>query len=671
MPRQDAQLGKSSRLIVVAAVCVFIAALYFGRDLLIPMALAILATFVLFPVVQQLEKWRFNRATATVMVVLLSLGVFAGIGYVVSSQAESVWKEEIPRARSNIHDKLGHVWAFFRPLEKATGELEQVVTAPPPTSQPTTKQSPAITGVPLAPHENIPGNLLSSPGSQLASKPGAPDDHSNQPGSDSGDENAVPVRVVTPQSPIAAMWEYLQTALGPLATASVVVVLIIFMLLGREDLRDRLIRLFGHGQLNLTTQAIDEVAHRITRYLVAQSVVNICYGLAVSGGLWLIGRLLGHASGGFPNVLLWGLLCAMLRFIPYVGIWIAMLLPVTVSFALFQGNSVFGATVAMFVTYELVVSQFVEPYVYGSSTGMSPLAVLLAAVFWTVLWGPIGLLLSTPMTVCLVVLGKYVPQLEFLNVLLGDEPVLEPPVRIYQRLIALDQEDAGDLLQQYLKEKSLEEVYDQILLPVLAMAERDRQHEELDEQREEYVHTGLRELIEELGEQAAAEAEAAPAGETAKQTTAPPAIRFKLPTDCRVSVYCLPARDEADELAAMMLVQLLNLRGYCAESISHEVLSGEMLELIEKNNTDVVVVSALPPTATSDARYLTKRLRARFPELPLIVGLWTFKTDLERARRRISRDESVKLVTTLAQAQEQIDQRAQHVTAVVGAGEHA
>jgi len=452
------------------------------------------------------------------------------------------------------------------------------------------------------------------------------------------------------------------TALGPLATACVVLVLIIFMLLGREDLRDRMIRLFGHGRLNLTTQALDEVAHRITRYLVAQSLVNICYGVAVGAGLWLIGRLLGHASGGFPNVLLWGLLCTLLRFIPYVGIWIAMLLPVTVSFALFPGNSPFLATIGMFVAYELVVSQFVEPYLYGSSTGMSPLAVLIAAVFWTVLWGPIGLLLSTPMTVCLVVLGKYVPQLEFLSVLLGDEPVLEPPVRIYQRLIALDQEEASDLIHEYLKQRSLEDVYDQILIPVLALAERDRQHEQLDDEREDFVHRGLRELIEELGEQAAtAQAKAASGDGTATSAAAPRSAHAMLPKDCYVRVYCLPAQDEADELAAMMLAQLLTLRGYCAEAISHDVLSGEMLELIEKNTADLVCISALPPTATSDARYLTRRLRARFPELPLIVGLWTFRNDLDRARLRISRDESVKLVTTLAEAEEQIDQRAHHV----------
>lgn len=675
MARREMPLGKASRPIVVAAVCVFIAALYFGRDVLIPIALATLITFVLFPLIQRLEQWRVNRAVATLLVVLLSLSVVAGIGYVVWSQAETVVTKEIPQARSNIQKKLGHVWGFFQPINRVTGEIEQAVSIPHASTQPAATQSSTSSGAPLM-DQHSPGETFGVPGPRDAHRVAPPGEQTAPVSAEPGDENAVPVRVVTPQSPLSGMWEYLAGALGPLATAGVVVVLVIFMLLGREDLRDRMIRLFGHGQLNLTTQAIDEAANRITRFLVAQSVVNICYGLAVSGGLWAVGRVFGRAEGGFPNVLLWGLLCTMLRFIPYVGIWIAMLLPVILSFALFAGNSVFIATVSLFVAFELVVSQFVEPYVYGSSTGMSALAVLISAVFWTALWGPIGLLLSTPMTVCLIVLGKYVPQLEFLNILLGDEPVLEPPVRIYQRLIALDQEEAAELIQQYMKEKSLEDIYDQILIPALAIAERDRQHEELDEERQEFVHKGMRELIEDLGEQAAAaRAEAAKAAAASGDLSPSDAnesgltrARTRLPKNCRVNVLCLPARDEADELAGMMLAQLLSLRGYCAEAISHEVLSGEMLELIEKNKADIVCVSALPPTATSDARYLTKRLRARFAAIPLIVGLWTFKSDLDRARKRISNDESVKIITKLADAQHQIDQLAQHFVAVAAAG---
>lgn len=671
MARRDVQLGRPSRLIVMAAVCVFIAALYFGREVLIPIALATLFTFVLFPPVQQLEKWGLNRPSATLLVVLFSLGVVGGIGYVVAYQAKQVAEVEIPQARTNIESKLGRLRSLFRPFAKVTGDLEREVSIP--ATQPAATRAAAVLTTPVDTTHKLDESF--GVGVRPASGAGYPPDQgAGQPMPSPGEENAVPVRVVTPSSPLTSILGYLQDfLLGPLVTTSVVVVLVIFMLLGREDLRDRLIRLFGDGQLNVTTQAIDEAASRIMRYLVAQTMVNICYGLAVSGGLWVIGRVFAHTEGGFPNWVLWGLLCGILRFIPYVGIWIAMVLPVALSFAMFQGNAVFIATTSLFVVYELIVGQFVEPSLYGSSTGMSALAVLIAAVFWTALWGPIGLLLSTPMTVCLIVLGKYVPQMEFLNILLSDEPVLEPPMRIYQRLIALDQEEAAELVQQYLKERSLEEVYDQMFMPVLAMAERDRQHEQLDEQRREFVHKGMRELIDELGEQAAAGAEAQQnsAEAPASHATAVLLSRWRLPKDCKVSVACLPARDEADELAGMMLAQLLTLRGYRAEGVSHESLSGEMLEQIEKNKIDIVCISALPPTATSDARYLTKRLRAKFPGLPLIVGLWTYKSDMARARQRISRDDAVQVVASLAAAQECIDQLAQQVAAAAAASASA
>jgi len=666
MRRRDVQLGRPSRLIVLAAICVFVAALYFGRDVLIPIALATLFTFVLFPLVQRLEKWGLNRATATMLVVLLALAAVGGIAYVVAYQVKLVAEVELPQAGTNIENKLGRLRSVFRPISKVTNDLEREVTTPGATSQPAATQPSGVSTAPLARPDRLDETFGVGTARRVPGAARAIDEGTVQPTTAPSDEYAVPVRVVTPASPLASILGYVQSfLLGPLVTASVVVVLVIFMLLGREDLRDRLIRLFGDGQLNLTTQAIDEAASRIMRYLVAQSAVNICYGVAVSGGLWIIGRLFAPSGQGFPNWFLWGLLCAILRFVPYVGIWIAMVLPLALSFAMFQGNGIFIATISLFVAYELIVGQFVEPYLYGSSTGMSALAVLIAAVFWTALWGPIGLLLSTPMTVCLIVLGKYVPQLAFLNILLGDEPVLEPPVRIYQRLIALDQEEAAELIQQYLKEKSLEEVYDQVLMPALAMAERDRQHEELDDERREFVHRGLRELIEELGEQAGAAARV-PADGTESAATDAGAVRLTrhpLPKDCRVSVYCLPARDAADEIAGMMLAQLLSLRGYCAESLSHEAFSGEILEQIEKNKIDIVCIAALPPTATSDARSLTKRLRARFAELPLVVGIWTYKTDLARARRRISRDESVKVVATLADAQECVDQLAHQVVA--------
>ncbi len=293
--------------------------------------------------------------------------------------------------------------------------------------------------------------------------------------------------------------EWLSGALHPLTTAFLMIVFVIFMLLNREDLRDRMIRLVGAGQLNTTTQAVTDAAERISRYLLSLAIVNLCYGLAVALGLWLIGKLLG-AGQPFPNPLFWGLICGVSRFVPYVGIWATASMPLALSFGLYPNYGVFFATVGMFLVYETVVAQFIEPYFYGARTGMSTIAVLVSAVFWTWLWGPVGLLLSTPLTVVLVVVGKYVPQLQFLDIILGDEPVLEPPVRIYQRLLALDAEEAADLAREYLKSRPIEEVFGEILLPALALAEQDRHRGSLDPEREAFVRQSMRDLVEELSE---------------------------------------------------------------------------------------------------------------------------------------------------------------------------
>jgi hypothetical protein len=291
---------------------------------------------------------------------------------------------------------------------------------------------------------------------------------------------------------------YLGTLLGPLGTAGIVIVFVIFMLIGREDLRDRIIRLVGEGQLNITTQALDDAATRISRYLVAQAIVNGSYGAAISLGLWLIGVTL--ADGWFPSFVLWGLLCALLRFIPYIGPWIAAAFPLILSLAVYPGYSVFFAVAGMFIIVELLSNNFMEPWLYGSSTGMSAVAVLVAAVFWTWLWGPIGLLLSTPLTVCIVVVGKYVPQFRFFDILLGDQPVLSPAERIYQRLLAMDAEEAADVAEEQLESSSLEAVYDQVLLPALAMAEQDRHADQLDDRRGLFIRDALRDIIDELHE---------------------------------------------------------------------------------------------------------------------------------------------------------------------------
>jgi methylmalonyl-CoA mutase cobalamin-binding subunit len=290
-----------------------------------------------------------------------------------------------------------------------------------------------------------------------------------------------------------------------------------------------------------------------------------------------------------------------------------------------------------------------EPLMFGFSAGIGTLSVLVAATFWTWLWGPIGLVLSTPMTVCLVVMGKYVPQLEFLNILLGDEPALEPSVRVYQRLISLDQEEAGDLVQEYVRKMPLEELYDVVLLPALSMAKWDHHRDNLDDDRHAFVLQGIREIVDELGELR----RAAPPADA--QT--PASIgHINLPKGSVVNVVCLPAHDEADEIAALMFAQLLEFRGYSVTTITTDQLASEMIATVERLKADAVCVSALPPAAVTHARYLRKRLRAKFPDIGMVAGLWTLKGDPIRFKERLAVVGNTQVALDLRQALDQMYQ---------------
>lgn len=635
--------NKGSKFIILASVCVVLGGLYFAREVLIPLALAILLSFLLTPAVRRFERWRLPRVAATLIVVSIGVAAIVSIGYVVAHQFVQV-VEQLPNYRGQLHEKWDKLKNHGGVIKKAEQELHNIGA----TSQPAGQR----------PDQNDSVKIKQSANSLAG-----------QPGQSSSNEGPVPVRVVQPpqsglESALSTIADYASRFLGPLATAFLVLVLVIFMLLTREDLRDRMIRLVGHGRLNLTTQAIDDAGNRISRYLSALAVVNGAYGACVAGGLWLTGHFFGHGVG-FPNVLVWGLLVGLFRFIPYVGIWIGASMPLALSFALFPGNAAFFATLGIFIALEAIVSQAVEPYWYGASTGMSALAVLVAAVFWTWLWGPIGLLLSTPLTVCLVVLGKYVPALAFLDVLLGDEPVLPPQTRLYQRLIASDDEEATELAHEFLKNRTLEEVYDQVLLPALMLAERDYHRDHLAEDRMKFVHQSIRDMVDELGDdakadrlrEAAAQTELAAKDQAAKGDVRRP--RPPLPKDCVVNVVCLPAKGEADEIVGRMLCQLLELRGYCAFVGSTDQLASEMVEMVNEKKSQIVAVSAMPPAAVAHARYLCKRLHGRFPDIHLIVGVWHARTDPERIKQRIACEESVRVVRLLAEAQEQIDQLAQ------------
>jgi predicted PurR-regulated permease PerM len=636
MPRVT-ETGGGLKLGLMPTIIASVAILYFAREVLIPLAVAVLLAFLLAPVVTWLERLWLGRIVPVVLAVAAALAVLGTVGWIVERQFVEV-AEKLPDYRENIRNKFqqfqGAAGGNFSKAAKGVEETLKNMAG----TQPST-----------APSETA---KLTNAAQAADSRPGSPTLPQVSP------QNPLPVREYSePPSPLRIVWLYLGRVLSPLATAGLVVVFLIFMLLNRRDLRDRMIRLIGHGRLNLTTQALDDAATRISRYLTMQSLINATYGIAVGLGLWIIG--LCSAEGNFPNVFLWALLAAVLRFIPYVGPVVGAGVPIILSLAMFNNAGVFAATLCMYLGVELVLNNVVEPWLFGSSTGLSVMAILVSAVFWTWLWGPVGLLLATPLTVIVVVLGKHVPHLGFLDVILGDEQVLEPSVRVYQRLLSLDQEEAGELLHDYRKQNGLERVYDEVMIPALAMAEKDRHLGQVDTERETFIRQAMRDLIEELGDAqridnaaaALAEIEDKPASDPSPvQASIAPSIPPSAPKAPPLVVLCLPAHDEADEIVGLMLAQLLELKGQRAIAASQVSLAGEMLELVKEHDAAAVCISALPPAALSHARYLCKRLHAKFPDLPTLVGLWTSKADPRKSLDRLSCVGPAQLVTSIGAA---------------------
>jgi predicted PurR-regulated permease PerM len=612
-----------SQVLLLATVALCLTGLYFARVVLIPIALSILLSFLLAPLVSRLERWRFPRIPAVIAVMLVVFGLLGILGYVVAGQILDL-TNKLPSYQGNIAGKIervkSHLGGFGRGsdiLDRIKHDLSRPMSQPVAATQAATRPVTQVTtpqSTPALPQAI--GNLAGGP-----------------------TPTPIQVQIVSEPNPFKFLEETLSPWIDPLTTAGIVTIIVIFMLIQREDLRDRMIRLVSRGHLNLTTQAMDEAATRISRYLLMQLLVNVTYGIPIAIGLYFI---------GIPNAILWGLLATLLRFIPYIGPWIAASIPIVLSIAVFPGYRQAVETIALYLVVELISNNAVEPWLYGTSTGMSSVAILISAMFWTWLWGPVGLLMSTPLTVCLVVLGKYVPQFQFLDIMLGDEPVLEPPMRIYQRLLAQDSEEAQDLVEEYLQEKTLLEVYDQVLVPAMGLAEYDRHRGHLTEERHKFICDSMKEIIEDVGERYRL-----PTIEESQATVPGTVPNTKSPIK-RPCVLCLPARDEADEIVAMMLAQVLDQSSCETKFVPVAALASEMVEAVSKEGTPIVCISAVPPSAVAHARYLCKRLRARMDSITLVVGLWGAKGDLKKAMARLRCDDSDKIVTTLAEAIAQV-----------------
>jgi predicted PurR-regulated permease PerM len=545
-------------LLVLALFVSVAATLRYAQEFFLPLVLAGLLSFLLSPLVRRLERWRLGRAGAVLVTAAMAFVLLGGLTYLVTSQFLDVARS-LPKYRSNLIARVAS----------------------------------------LKTNENNPLRLAVHTISEVTAALNKPEDAASATAAEKSRPQRVEVVQTAEPGSIQMLMGVLLPVVGPLANAFVVIVIVIFMLMA-ADLRDRLIHLVGRGRLRVTTQALDEVGQRISRYLRAQVMVNACFGLAIGLGLYFI---------GIPNAVFWGLLGMVLRFLPYIGAWIAAALPLALSLAIFQTWTPPLLTIGLFVVVELLVANVIEPWLYGTSAEISPLAVIVSALFWTWLWGGVGLVLATPLTVCLAVAGKYLPGLAFLDLLMGDKPSIAPGDRLYQRLLALNEDDASDMVERHAREESTLAAFDDAVLPALRSIEVDFRAGVLsDAARTEACHI-LRQIITDLAVPRA----------VADATSAP--------------VLCIPASHEGDELVALMLAQVLAESGVAATVFSSQLLAGESVEQAAALAPSIVCISSLPPVSTIAARALCKRLRARLPSARIVIGLWQ-PDDVEFAARR-------------------------------------
>ena len=533
-----------------------IAALYFGRDMLLPVAVAGLLSFALEPLVTRLRRWGGGRKTSVVIVVFLALVLVAGIGTVVGTRLVQL-ADNLPTYQENIQQKVRSLLPapnsnFLQKASKALQQIEQEIKADDKElAAPAKKERPPVT-----------------------------------------------VRVEAADvSALETLRSLAGPLIGPASTVGLVMVFLFFLLLQREDIRDRFIRLVSKQQMHVTTDAIDDAAQRVSRYLLMQLCVNASYGLAIGIALYFV---------GVPNALLWGLLGATLRFIPYVGAFIAAIFPVTLAFAVDPGWTMVVSTLVLFLVVEVVINNVIEPWLYGSSTGLSPVAIVIAAIFWTALWGPAGLLISTPLTVCFFVLGHYVPQLHFLYVLLGNTPALSPEERLYQRMLAGDVDEGVELAQPYFASGDLAGFHDDIALAALKLAETDRQRDAISPERVLGVSKNIQSVIADL-EDAAEPASAPPESDAPVQWEG-------------AQVMCVGGRSPLDTAAAALLADRLNRIGIGARVAHFEELSTDAIRSAMPQ-TEVVALIYLSERGPLHARQLVRKLR-KMTRARILVGLF-------------------------------------------------
>ena len=541
-------------LSIVYSGTVLVAALYFGRELFVPLVLASLLAFVLAPACALLEHLRLPKVAAVMLVVLFAFGVIGSVGLVVGRQA-ALLAGSVPAYESTVREKWRALGQGVGPM----GWLIRAASAPPKGGDATAvaaAQGPAVLG--------------------------------------------------NGASPLAIARTVAEPLLGPVGTGGVVLIFSIFILLARDDLRDRLVRLVGRNDLHRTIMAMNDAAHRLSRYFLFQLALNSGFGALVGVSLWL---------AGLPNPLLWGILSGLMRFVPYIGVFIALAPPLLLAIAIVPGWSLAIVVLALFVGAELVMGQLVEPLIYGHSTGLSPLAVIVATAFWALLWGPIGLLIATPLTVCLVVIGRHVEALAFIDVILGDKPPLEPPETFYQRALEGHAVALVPTARRQIASSSLTEYYDTVALPGLALAQSDLLRDDLAFERLEGIHAQIEAFLARLA-----------SGGPRDSGFSPPSDRVQQAASGFLDVVCIPGRGQLDDLAAAMAIRALGEAGFHARLEPNVVLGAS--NPVDLSGARLCCLSILEEgSGVSGIRYFVRRIRKRMPDAVIVVGLWHANRD--------------------------------------------
>jgi predicted PurR-regulated permease PerM len=574
-----------SALATVLLAVVVVAALYLAREVLVPVSLALLLSFVLAPLVRLLRACYAPRVVAVVLAVLLAFAAIFGLGAMMVAQVNQL-AGDLPGYQTTLRDKIQRLRgaaAGTGTLERASEVLQDLGRELDKPNRGRSSSSPALTG-----------------DRSEASKP-------------------IPVEVKQPDpGALQTLVALISPLIHPLTTTGIVVIFVIFILMQREDLRNRLIRLAGARDLQRTTAALDDAGQRLSRLFLTQLALNASFGIVIGLGLWLI---------GVPSAPLWGMLAMILRFVPYIGAVISAIFPLILAAAVGPDWGMVISTVALFAIVEPIVGHVVEPFLYGHSTGLSPVAVITSATFWTWLWGPIGLVLATPLTMCLVVLGRHVDQLKFLDVMFGDKPPLKPEELAYQRLLAKDPIEAAEQAQQYLKDKSLLSYYQNVLVAALQLAQADADKGVLDEERTLRIRDTVSEVVDDL---ASWEDTTVPVPEAPPEGAVPLPAEDAAQSDPEVPdiwsnarrVLCIPGLGPLDEAVALILAQLVGKERIGARVEGSGALSISRIFSLDTEDVAVVCICYMGNATPAQMRYAIRRLRRKAPNAIILTALY-------------------------------------------------